>query len=138
MNKLEVNCDLKELETIYKFIFDDSFFDDSKIKTIQLKLELVIEEIFTNIVKFSQNFVDKIIIQYELYFEKIIIQICDKGIPFNPLLKENVDVSLDVDSREIGGLGIFIVKEFVNKLDYKYLNNMNILTIEKSFNEELN
>ena len=52
---------------------------------------------------------------------------------FNPLNKEAPDLTLDADQREIGGLGLTIVRKNVDKIDYSYENNQNILTIEKIF-----
>ncbi len=55
----------------------------------------------------------------------------DEGIPFNPLEKENPDISLSASKREVGGLGIFLTKEIMDDIKYKYENNKNILTILK-------
>ena len=57
----------------------------------------------------------------------------DEGVEFNPLNKEKPNLTLDADQREIGGLGLTIVRKNVDKIDYKYENNQNILTIEKIF-----
>ena len=55
----------------------------------------------------------------------------DKGIPYNPLEKEDPDTSLSADERKIGGLGIYFVKEMMDKVEYEYKDGCNILTIEK-------
>ena len=55
----------------------------------------------------------------------------DEGIPFDPLKKEEPDVSLSSEDRKVRGLGIFMVKKMMDKVSYKYENNNNILTIEK-------
>ena len=55
----------------------------------------------------------------------------DKGIPYNPLEKEDPDISLSAGEREIGGLGIYMVKQYMDKVEYRYEEGYNILTIEK-------
>ena len=61
------------------------------------------------------------------------MNIIDNGMEFNPLNKEAPDLTLDADQREIGGLGLTIVRRSVDKIEYTYENNQNILTIEKIF-----
>ena len=56
----------------------------------------------------------------------------DKGIPYNPLEKEDPDITLSADERQIGGLGIFFVKEIMDKVEYEYKDGYNILSVEKS------
>lgn len=56
----------------------------------------------------------------------------DKGIPYNPLEKEDPDITLSADERQIGGLGIFFVKEIMDKVEYEYKDGCNILSLEKA------
>lgn len=56
----------------------------------------------------------------------------DNGKPYNPLEKEDPDVTLSAEERGIGGLGIFMVKKSMDSLDYEYQDGKNILTIKKS------
>ena len=60
------------------------------------------------------------------------IQFLDNGKPYNPLEKEDPDVTLSAEERSIGGLGIFMVKKSMDSLDYEYQDGKNILTIKKS------
>lgn len=60
----------------------------------------------------------------------------DRGIPYNPLEKEDPDITLIEEEREIGGLGIFMVKEIMDRMEYRYENGQNILTLEKYLTEE--
>ena len=55
----------------------------------------------------------------------------DKGMPYNPLEKEDPDVSLSAEDRPIGGLGIFLVKKTMDAMAYEYKFSQNVLTIEK-------
>ena len=60
-----------------------------------------------------------------------IIRFEDAGKPFNPLEKEDADTSLDAEEREIGGLGILMVKRSMDHISYEYRDGKNILTIQK-------
>ena len=54
----------------------------------------------------------------------------DRGQPFNPLDREEPDVTLDLDSRPIGGLGILMTKKLMSSVDYKREDGCNLLTLE--------
>ncbi len=56
----------------------------------------------------------------------------DEGIPFNPLLKGEADTTLLAHQREIGGLGIHMVRKLMDQVDYAYRDGKNVLTIQKS------
>ena len=61
----------------------------------------------------------------------ISITFIDKGVPYDPLAKADPDVTLSADEREIGGLGIFMVKKSMDSIDYEYKDGQNILHIKK-------
>lgn len=55
----------------------------------------------------------------------------DSGVPYDPLAKSDPDVSLGADEREIGGLGIYMVKKSMDDVRYKYEDGKNHLTVRK-------
>ena len=55
----------------------------------------------------------------------------DEGIPYNPLAKEDPDISLPAEQRQIGGLGVFLVKKNVDYVGYEHKDGKNVLTIRK-------
>ena len=57
----------------------------------------------------------------------------DSGIPYDPLKKEDPDITLSADDRPIGGLGIFMVKKSMDDMSYEYKDNKNRLTITKNY-----
>jgi len=61
----------------------------------------------------------------------VTIRFLDQGRPFNPLEKPDADITLSAQDREIGGLGILLVKKIMDQVDYAYENGKNILTIKK-------
>lgn len=62
---------------------------------------------------------------------QVTIQFLDSGKPFNPLLKQDPDISLSAEERDIGGLGVFMVKKMMDTVNYEYKEGKNILTIKK-------
>lgn len=59
------------------------------------------------------------------------ILIKDAGTPFNPLEKEDPDITASAEERKIGGLGIFLCKQMMDEVSYRYENGCNILTMKK-------
>ncbi len=59
------------------------------------------------------------------------ITFADSGIPYDPLKREDPDVLLSAEDREIGGLGIFMVKKTMDDMFYEYRDGQNLLTIRK-------
>lgn len=114
----------------------EELIEDKRISIkSKLQLELIIEELFVNICSYAYEDVGDIKIQYDLLEEplRIVVTFIDNGIEFDPLNKTSPDLTLEAEQRDIGGLGLTIVRKNVDKIDYKYVNNQNILTIEKVF-----
>ncbi len=101
--------------------------------TTAMNLNLVLEEIFTNIVNYGFEDTQLHFITIEFNFEETLkIIISDDGIAFNPLIDaRKPDLNADVETRKIGGLGIHIVKKIMDKVDYKRIQNKNILKLYK-------
>jgi anti-sigma regulatory factor (Ser/Thr protein kinase) len=100
----------------------------SKKKLYQLRL--ISEEILVNIINYAYPDTEgDIFLKYEISEKKIDLLIKNKGIKFNPLEKELPDINADLKDREAGGLGIFLVTQIANKVEYRYENSENILLI---------
>ena len=56
----------------------------------------------------------------------------DKGMPYNPLAKEDPDTTLSAAERQIGGLGVFMVKTMMDSVDYRYEDGSNVFTMSKA------
>lgn len=126
------NASIDELDNVLKFINDEiKDIKDSKLLT---KFNLVVEEIFVNIVSYAYPDNDtnnNVTISINDNDDKTIITFIDSGKHFNPLIKDDPNISLNVDERPIGGLGIYLVKKMMDNVEYEYKDNKNILTIEK-------
>lgn len=63
---------------------------------------------------------NKVTLDMNVENNAIKMKISDKGIPFNPLEKETADLNVSLEERKIGGLGIYLIKEIMDKVDYEY------------------
>ena len=122
MNSLKLNADQNELYTLNNFI-------EKIIKKKDVQVDLIIEEIFINIVNYSNS--DFIIVNTDFKDSILTLEFIDNGIQFNPLLKEDPNMSDNIDDAQIGGLGIFLTKEMADEIDYHYINGENHLRIIK-------
>ncbi len=111
------------------------FLEDLGVEhKVVYKIELALEEVLVNIASYAYDSEPgDIRIEYELLDSPrmIKIQIIDSGKEFNPLAHEDPDISLSVEEREVGGLGLFIVKNTMDEVKYDRRDNKNILTIKK-------
>lgn len=126
------NASIDELDNVLSFI--DNEIKDIKDSKLLTKFNLVVEEVFVNIVSYAYddtNTNNTVTISINDSDDKTIITFIDSGKHFNPLIKDDPDLSLDVDERPVGGLGIYLVKKMMDNVEYEYKDNKNILTIEK-------
>ena len=63
----------------------------------------------------------------------VVITFIDNGTPYDPLAKADPDITLSVEERDVGGLGIYMVKKTMDDISYEYRNGQNILRIKKKF-----
>lgn len=100
---------------------------------LQFKIRLCAEEAVENIVRYAyNNGAGYLEVAVELIENSIIqISLTDSGKPFDPLAKPDPDITLSLEEREIGGLGIFLCKQMMDKLEYKYENGCNIFIMQK-------
>ncbi len=105
-------------------------------KTMML-LDMVIDELFSNIASYAYpQGTGEVTVRLEVIREKrlaAVITFTDHGIPYNPLEREDPDTTLPTQQRKPGGLGIFIVKNSVDDISYKYMDGKNVLSIKQSF-----
>lgn len=101
-------------------------------------IHLVCEELVVNVVSYAYpddaNGYLKVLIEKEN--DCLTLQFIDGGIPFNPLEKEQPDITLSLEERQIGGLGIFLTTQMMDSVSYERKNNENVLTIKKHLSNE--
>ena len=101
-----------------------------------MQISIAVEEIFVNIASYAYApETGNVRIRVEASGEKAMASITfeDSGIPYDPLKKEDPDVTLSAEERKIGGLGIYMVKQSMDQVRYEYRDGKNILTLIKNF-----
>lgn len=97
------------------------------------QLDLAVEEIFVNIVDYAYGGASgPVRVEMEVG-DGAVITFIDEGEEFDPLKKEDPDITLPGNKRKIGGLGIFIVKNSMDEMTYRYEEGKNILTVKKKW-----
>ena len=103
-----------------------------------MQINIAVDEIYSNIAKFAykdddENRTASVTIKEIAEPKGVSITFVDHGEPYNPLKKSDPDITLSAEEREIGGLGIFMVKKTMDDMKYSYENDQNMLTIIKYF-----
>ena len=102
------------------------------------QIEVAVEEIFVNIARYAyETGVGDAGIQIEIEPDplRVAITFTDHGVPYDPLQQNDPDTALPADERQIGGLGIYMVKKSMDDVCYDYQDGKNILTIRKNLSE---
>ena len=99
----------------------------------QMQVSVAVEEVYVNIASYAYApGTGMATIRLALTEEQAVtITFIDSGVAFNPLEKEDPDVSLPAEEREIGGLGIFMTKKTMDEVRYERLDDNNVLTLIK-------
>ena len=130
MKELKITAEDRNMERVNDFIHSCLPSDCTPI--LMNKIDLAIEEIFVNIAHYAYNpKVGETWISASFTDNVLTVIFKDKGKPFNPIAKEDPDITLSAEERDIGGLGIFLTKKFMDSVDYEYKDEHNILTIRK-------
>lgn len=133
MQEITLDATVENIDKVTAFIDQELEQIDCPMKA-QMQIDVAIDELFGNIAHYAYK--DKIgqaTVQFNANENKseVSITFIDNGVPYNPLAKEDPDTTLSAQERDIGGLGIFIVKKTMDDIIYNYSNNQNVLTIKK-------
>ena len=128
-------------ETLYTVLGEiERLLDANKCpETLKMAMLVAVEEIFVNIAHYAYGGTPgEAVIGLDIVPDPKCCRIVfrDKGIPYNPLEKADPDITLSAEERQIGGLGIYMVKQSMDKVEYRYEDGCNILTIEKYLPED--
>ncbi len=128
MNELIIEASLENTNTVQDFISGRT--RDCPVK-IRSQIGIVVDEIFSNIARYAYSPDTGGAAVRIAVDEYVTIEFEDSGVAYNPLSSETPDISLSAEEREIGGLGLFIVKNIMDSVEYRRDGNKNILTIKK-------
>ena len=133
MKELTVAATTENIETVTNFVNEQLEALNCPMRA-QIQIDIAIDELFGNIAHYAYNpEVGSATVRVEVSKEPmaVIITFIDKGVPYDPLSSADPDVTLSAEQRQIGGLGIYMVKKSMDEISYEYKNGQNILTIKK-------
>jgi anti-sigma regulatory factor (Ser/Thr protein kinase) len=134
MKELTIEASLENMETVTAFV-DEQLESLGCPMKAQMQIDIAIDELFGNIVHYAYNpEVGPATVRVEVQQEPlaVVITFIDHGVPYDPLAKDDPDTTLSAEERQIGGLGIYMVKRSMDEIAYEYKNGQNILTIKKA------
>ena len=136
MKELIVEAKRENLLEVQSFI-DEQLEEVGCPMTTQIAIDVAVEELFVNIASYAYEQGEGIaVVQVTVHEDPLSVEITfiDNGRQYDPLAKEDPDVTLSVRERKKGGLGIFMVKNTMDNVSYEYKEGKNILTIKKNLN----
>ena len=133
MNELTLEAKVDNLNLVMAFV--DAYLEslDCPVRT-QMQIDVAVEEVFVNVASYAytpDTGEVNIRIEMEQDPRAVAITFEDRGIPYDPLAKKDPDITLSAEERQIGGLGIYMVKKSMDDMQYRYEDGKNILTIRK-------
>ena len=133
VEELTLEARTENISQVTAFIDERLEARDCSIKA-QMQIDVALDELFANIASYAYapGTGDATIrFSFDEETRTVTIAFLDRGIPFDPLKSADPDVTLSVEEREVGGLGIFLVKKTMDAMEYRYEDGYNIVTIRK-------
>ena len=132
MKQLKVKATDESMEAVNNFVH--SVLPPKCDELAINQIDLAVEEIFVNIAHYSGSEDAEILCDFEYGGDDrgvLEVTFIDSGKPFDPLAKPDPDITLSAEERNIGGLGIFLTKKFMDSVEYDFSGGKNKLTIKK-------
>lgn len=136
---IELNNDIAEIPQLSAFI--DSFAEEAGLDfSLTMSLNLAMEEAVVNVMEYAypEGTVGKVNISASAEGDDVEFVISDSGTAFDPTAKDEVNIDLRVEDRQIGGLGIHLVRNIMDDIKYERKDGKNILTLYKNKNNVIN
>jgi anti-sigma regulatory factor (Ser/Thr protein kinase) len=134
MNELTLDATLENIVRVTEFVDEQLEKYNCPMKA-EMQINIAIDELFGNIAHYAYNpDVGPATVKVEVIEEPmaVIITFIDGGVPYDPLSQADPDITLSAEEREIGGLGIYMVKKSMDDITYEYKDGKNILRIKKN------
>jgi len=126
---------ISSLNQVFPFIKE--FVDSEGIGAhVEYALSLVVEELFTNMVKYNSGSSQQISIGFDRFEDRVEIQLVDRDVdPFDPSEVEDVQVDAPIEQRRVGGLGLHMVKSIVDRISYEYESRRMTVSVTKKLEQ---
>lgn len=134
MKELTLDATIENIETVTDFVTAELESIHCPRKA-QVQISIAIDELFSNIARYAYNpETGPAVVQVEVAQNPlaVIITFMDHGVPYDPLANLNPDTSLSAEDRDVGGLGIYLVKNIMDDVTYEYKDGRNVLKIKKN------
>ena len=121
----------ENLQQVLEFLESELESHECSMK-VSTALAIVIEELFVNVAYYAYpNGEGDATLKLDFVDKDVYITLVDSGIEFDPVSKADPDITLKAEDRDIGGLGIYMVKKTMDEMKYERVNNQNILSMKK-------
>lgn len=133
MKEMTIAATVENIVTVTDFVNEQLEALDCPMKA-QMQIDIAIDELFGNIAHYAYSpDVGNVTVRIEVAAEPlaVIITFIDGGVPYDPLTTADPDITLSAEERQIGGLGIYMVKKAMDEITYEYKDGKNILSIKK-------
>lgn len=133
MKELTIAATVENIGTVTDFVNEQLEALDCPVKA-QMQIDIAIDELFGNIAHYAYHpEVGNATVRVEVTGEPlaVIITFIDGGVPYDPLKAAEPDITLSAQERQLGGLGIYMVKKSMDEITYEYKDGKNILSIKK-------
>lgn len=134
MKELLINATVDNIPKVTEFVDIELEKFDCPMKA-QTQIDIAIDELFGNIAQYAYDpEVGPATVRVEVMDDPLLVVITfiDNGVQYDPLTKEDPNLTLNAEERNLGGLGIYIVKKSMDEITYEYKNGQNILRIKKT------
>ncbi|MBO4583944.1 MAG: ATP-binding protein [Clostridia bacterium] len=132
--EMTIEATLENIPVVTDFVNDELEEFGCPLRA-RFQIDVAIDELLGNIAQYAYDpETGPATVRVEVEDEplSVVITFIDHGKPYDPLAKEDPDTTLSVEDRDIGGLGIFVVKQTMDEITYEYKNGQNILRIKKN------
>ncbi len=132
---LKIGNDLNELAVLCREVHN--FLEDEKVPAAPVyKIDLSIEEMLTNVIKYSYDDNDRheISVYLQIDPDRILLEMRDDGHEFNPLEAPLSDLSDEIELRRVGGMGIHLTRTMVDAISYLRDGNTNMVAVSVNIN----
>ena len=130
--EIKIKNEVGELERVNQFV-EEIGEELGLDMELQMNLNLVMEEMVSNVIFYAypEGKEEEIELVAESDGKELTFVLSDKGKEFDPTMKEDANPDINPMERDIGGMGIYIVKNIMNQVTYQRLEGKNLLTMKK-------
>ena len=136
MKELTLRAKTEKLNQVLEFV--NASLEEKNCPMYKvMELDIAVEELFVNIAHYAYTPAEgDVTIQIVFVEEDVIITFMDSGIPYNPWARKDPDTTLSLGERKVGGLGVFMVKNSMDEVGYRYEDGKNVVTIKKNISNQ--